>query len=57
MENTRMVVHKREGGRVDFNDGQCAEVQVVGVEGTKKGLWLETIQLHREDTCNTADEF
>jgi len=57
MENTRMVVRKRVEGRVDFNDGEFAEVQIVGTDGIEKDLWLETIQLHRQDTSDTSDEF
>lgn len=57
MDQTRMVVRKRVEGRIDYNDGEFAEVQIVGIEGIELGLWLETIQLHREDTNDTSDEF
>ena len=57
MDQTRMVVRKRVEGRVDYNDGELAELQIVGIEGIELDLWLETIQLHREDTNDMPDEF
>jgi hypothetical protein len=30
---------------------------IVGIEGIEKDLCLETIQFHRQDTCDTSDEF
>jgi hypothetical protein len=57
MEETQMVVRKKVEGRVDFNDGEFAEVQTVGIEGIELNLLLETIQIHREDTNDTPDEF
>jgi len=55
MENTRTVVRKRVEGLVDYNDGEFVEVQIVGIEGIEKDLWLETIQLHRQDTSDTSE--
>ena len=52
-----MKVHKRLEGEVQYNDGQFAEVQTVGTEGHEQGLLLDTIQLHREDTNDTREEF
>lgn len=57
MEETRMVVRKRVKGLVEYNDGEFAEVQTLGIEGIEQDLWLKTIQLHREDTNDTPDEF
>jgi hypothetical protein len=57
MEKTRIVVRKRVKGRVDYNDGEFADVQTVGIEGVEKDLWLETIQIYCEDTNETSDEF
>jgi hypothetical protein len=57
MEKTRMVVRKRVEGRIDYNDGEFAEVQTVGIEGIEQDLFLGTIQIHREDTNDTPDEF
>jgi hypothetical protein len=44
-------------GRVGYNDGEFAEAQIVGIEGIEKDFWLATIQIHREDTNDTPDEF
>ena len=57
MEQTQMVVRKRVAGRIEYNDGEFAEVQTVGIEGIEEDLLLETIQIHREDTNDTPDEF
>ena len=57
MEKTRMVLRKRVEGRIDYNDGEFAEVQTVGIEGIEQDLLLGTIQIHREDTNDTPDEF
>jgi hypothetical protein len=57
MEKTRIVVQKRVTGRVDYNDGEFAEVQTVGIEGIEEDLWLATIQVHREDTEDLPEEF
>jgi hypothetical protein len=52
-----MIVTKRIEGEVEFNDGEFAEVQTYGIEGIEKNLLLQTIQIHREDTDNTSNEF
>jgi hypothetical protein len=57
MEPTQLVVRKRVAGRIEYNDGDFAEVQTVGIEGIEEDLLLETIQIHREDTNDTPDEF
>ena len=57
MKQTRMVVRKRVEGRIDYNDGEFAEVQTVGIEGIEQDLLLKTIQIQREDTNDTPDEF
>jgi hypothetical protein len=51
MEKIRIVSQTRVHGEVEYNDGEFAEVQTVGIEGIEKNLLLETIQVHREDTC------
>jgi hypothetical protein len=38
-------------------DGQFAEVQTIGIEGIEKDLWLGTLQIHRENTRDTPEEF
>jgi hypothetical protein len=50
MEKTRIVSHKRVQGEIEYNDGEFAEIQTVGIEGIEKDLLLETIQVHRGDT-------
>ena len=52
-----MIVTKRVEGEVQFSDGEFAEVQTYGIEGIEKDLLLQTVQIHREDTDKTSDEF
>ena len=52
-----MVIRKQAKGEVEYNDGEFAEVQTLGIEGIEQDLWLKPIQLHREDTNDTPDEF
>jgi hypothetical protein len=52
-----MITSKRVEGLVEYNDGEFAEIQTVGIEGIEEDLLLETIQIHREDTQNTPKEF
>ena len=52
-----MVITKRVEGEVEYNDGEFAEVQTYGVEGIEKNLLLEALQIHREDTGDTTEEF
>src|SRR5436305_11235224 len=56
-EGGQVIVTKRVEGEVQFNDGGFAEVQTYGIEGIEKDLLLQTVQIHREDTDNTGDEF
>jgi hypothetical protein len=57
MEKTQMLTSKRVEGEVDYNDGEFAEIQTIGIEGIEKNRCLETIQIHRCLTENTPDEF
>jgi len=52
-----MIIAKKVEGEVDFNDGEFAEVKTIGIEGIEKDLWLDTFQIHREDTDDTPDQF
>jgi hypothetical protein len=52
-----MVIRKKVKGVVEFNDGDFAEVQTVGIEGIEKNLLLWKIQLHRENTNDSRPEF
>ncbi len=52
-----MVIRKKVEGRVDYNDGEFAEGQTIGIEGMEKDLWLGPFQIHRENTRNTPEEF
>jgi hypothetical protein len=52
-----MIIRRRVEGDVQHNDGEFAEVLTFGKDGVEKGLALETIQIHREDTENTPEEF
>jgi hypothetical protein len=53
MAHTRRI----KVGKVQHNDGQFTEVQTVGTEGLEQGLLLDIIQLHRDDTNDTREEF
>jgi hypothetical protein len=57
MKTTRLIVRERVGGQVEYNDGQFAEVNTIGIEGIDRDLVLDTIQIHREDTEKTPEEF
>jgi hypothetical protein len=52
-----MVFSKKVKGEIDYNDGEFAEVQTSGIEGIEKDLSLGIIQIHREDTSDTSEEF
>ena len=52
-----MIITKMVAGEVNCNDGEFAEIKTVGVEGIEKDLWLDTFQIHREDTDDTPDQF
>ncbi len=52
-----MVVRKKVEGEVQFNDGEFAEVQTIGIEAIEKDLLLDTIQIQCSDFQNTPDEF
>jgi hypothetical protein len=57
MGKIRIISQKRVHGEVEYNDGEFAEVQTVGIEGLEKDLLLETIQVHRNDTSYTREQF
>jgi len=40
-----------------YNDVEFAEVETYGVEASEDDLFLQTIQLHIEDTTDTPEEF
>ena len=52
-----MLTSKQVEGQVEYNDGEFAEIQTIGIEGIEKDIWLDTVQIHRVDTENTPDEF
>ena len=57
MEKTQMIVRKQVEGAVQYNNGEFAEVDTIGIEGLEKDRLLETIQVHRCDTEDTPEEF
>jgi hypothetical protein len=57
MEKIRIFSQKRVHGEVEYNDGDFAEIRTVGIEGIEKDLLLETIQVHRNDTSYTCEQF
>ena len=52
-----LTVQQKMEGKVVFNDGDFAEIEVSGVEGEEAGLLLETMQAHRGYTSDTNEEF
>jgi hypothetical protein len=46
-ETIGIVFREQVHGEVEFNDGEFAEIQTVGIEGIEKDLLLQTIQVHR----------
>lgn len=52
-----MITRKRVEGEVVHNNGEFAEVNICGVEGIEEGLFLDTIQIHVEETSDTPEEF
>ena len=52
-----LISRKPVHGEVEFNDGEFAEIQTVGIEGTEKDLLLQTIQLHRGNTGYSCEQF
>ena len=52
-----MLTSKRVEGRVEYNDGEFAEIQTIGIKGIEKNRLLETIQIHRRDNQDTPEEF
>jgi hypothetical protein len=52
-----IVFRKQVHGEVEFNDGEFAEVQTVGIDGIEKDLLLQTIQVHRCDTEYPCEQF
>jgi hypothetical protein len=57
VRNEKTIIRKRFGGQVLFNDGHFAEIQTHGISGMKRGLVLDIIQTHIEDTDDTTQEF
>lgn len=57
METTRLLISKAVKGRIQYNDGEFAEVQTVGIEGIEENLLLATIQIHRWDTQDALEQF
>jgi hypothetical protein len=57
MEKIRIISQTRVHGEVEYNDGEFAEIQTIGIEGIEKNLLLETIQVHRKDTSYSCERF
>jgi hypothetical protein len=57
MTKRTTIIRKLVLGSVEYNDGEFAEIQTSGKEGADEGILLEIIQAHREDTCDTSEEF
>jgi hypothetical protein len=52
-----LVSRKHVHGEVEFNDGEFAEIQTVGIDGIEKDLLLQTIQVHRDDSNYSCEQF
>jgi hypothetical protein len=57
MEKIRIISQKRVHGEVEYNDGEFAEIQTVGIDGMEKDLLLEAMQVHGEDTNYSCEHF
>jgi hypothetical protein len=57
MEKKRVVFRNRVDGEIDYNDGESARVQTIGVEKIERDFLLKTIRIRREDTNDTPEEF
>ena len=57
MKSEPLAVRKAVRGQVQYNDGEFAEVQTVGIEGIEENLLGEIIQIHRCDTHDVPFEF
>jgi hypothetical protein len=53
----QVIVTKRVEGKVELNDGEFAEVQTYGIDGIEKNLLLKTVQIQRQDTDDTSEQF
>ena len=51
------IIRKRVEGKVEYNDGEFAEVLTNGIEGIEKDLLLEVVQFHRCDSSDAPEEF
>jgi hypothetical protein len=52
-----MVINKKTKGEIDYNDGEFAEIQTSGIEGSEEDLLLETLQIHRGNASCSPEEF
>ena len=55
-----IVFRQQVHGEAEFNDGELAEIQRVGIERIEKDLLLQTTQVHRgnaEYSCIHANSF
>ena len=52
-----MIIRKRVAGRVEYNEGDFAEIQTVGTEGIDEDLLLDRFQIDRYDTKDTPKAF
>ncbi len=57
MDKTPLIFRKRVQGEIEYNDGEFAEIQTVGIDGIERNLLLATIQVHRDDTSHTCEQF
>jgi hypothetical protein len=53
----KMIIRKSVAGHVIYNDGDLAEIELVGVEGVEKNLVLDTMQVSIYETTDTKEQF
>ena len=52
-----MVIRKRLRAEVRYNDGENAEIVIVGTEGTEAGRLLDVMQINRLEIVITPEAF
>lgn len=57
MNDQKVTITKETLGKVEFNDGEFAEIEKIGVEGIEACLLLDRIQIDRSDTSYSRRKF
>jgi hypothetical protein len=57
MYKTHIINRQQIEGEVQSNDGDVAEIQTNGIEGIEEDLLLDTIEIVRDETKETPEQF